>query len=106
VAITSTGGNWVLGGSTAGLVTAKAKCIDYTSSSVEMGVWAPANQSLNTQTAILDSAHACFLTRTNGHFDSEATGLLMFRALGPASSTYYWSLEATNASGGGMRCIK
>jgi len=105
VRITSTGGNWVLGGSTAGLVTAKARCIDVTSSSVEMGVWAPAGQSLNTQTSILDADHSCFLTRMNGHFDSEGTGLLMFRALGPYSSAYYWSLEATNASGGGMRCV-
>ncbi len=105
VEITNSGGNWRLGGSTIGLVTAKARCIVTAGNLGEATVWAPAGQTLGTPTLVTDDETACMLTRVNGHFDASGTGLSMSHLVGPSGNDHYWSLHAVNASGGSRRCV-
>jgi hypothetical protein len=106
VSITSSTGSWRLGGSTTGLVIAKARCMAVTTDFGQATVWAPAGQTAAEPGLVTDSHAACMLTQVNGHFDADSTGLSMSYAVGPGGgSDRYWTLHANNASGGARRCV-
>lgn len=104
VSITSSGGNFVLGGSSSGRVVARARCILPAHDWGGASVWAPAGGSAVSPLVVYDGNDFCGLQRVNGNFDAALTGTEITRVVGPASEVY-WRIFADNGSGGYMRCV-